>query len=873
MPITLNTQSKTFFVTPGNTISIVDSVPANGGVALTLADSHTYSVGDPVIVSNSVRYNGVYRIKTILSVVKVVIDTSNTESYTGTHTGLIAKGNLLKDFIGVPKTVRGKGPNIYSEYFFGQYKISISGALLIDPRKEVAIGETRNFITVKSNGGLILGVPSTGSDGFVTQYPMPAIINVVGTRVNFWSTDGTLKVNSGGYCEWNGCVVNAGSTTITFNGYLKVRDAHLIISGIPDKYETRGFVCRVGGVVDVINWNVIGGEFDPIGFTGTLLGLKRSFASIGFLRLGGKLTDFFSLSLGKRSNTVDAALQIQSNPTNLFDLADGTDLRILGGVHRPDARNTGRVTVQKRIAFKFEDYDGFVGGARYFIRDTDNGERKNVVTKNSSSDDVTYNDLPYLTYSETSSELTGVTPEISVVAGIVVVPYSSSGNIRGVVNEGLYTVDLRGKTNVLGEDLFDAHIWSYAHNYVLSTKSLKGIGLLEISVYLVKSTEIFEPSRAIVSTYTGITIDHEGKIVVITQDSTLEKVVDYIKYNKTLVENIEKPTLSTLFSSRNGMEIDFSDYSIHVSSNKILYKTDKVDTFITTGIFTGSTNCYYSDSVTDSRVEFVYLSDSMFEGIYSSRIDADIGGDNSGRLGTENIYAYSSNSSGTTVYIRLLRSGEKYIQSYVLPVKGFYVFNLSEPTTLFDNLKEMIEVFEGKPRFKVTALLPIVTTFKLKLISASLSTVASGVFLYGPENSRIGSFVGNTVVFMFGAYREVTSLYLDKSILATTRLVLIVNLLSGETEEQQPNTVEAFYEENKSLLMSKITFFPGTSLFYIGDIPRLNDVDDLVFIDGDTYSLNFVVPDSRIVNAQPSSEFDVIDAIEDLSIGGIGLLQ
>ena len=107
----------------------------------------------------------------------------------------------------------------------------------------------------------------------------------------------------------------------------------------------------------------------------------------------------------------------------------------------------------------------------------------------------------------------------------------------------------RGKTND-NSDLFDIHIWSYAHTYKASEQILKGAGVLRVNERIFTDSRLTETNSSVVAAYTGISIDHSSSTITVTADATLDMLFDFIKYNK--LSNIPLPTVSTMCCSVSG---------------------------------------------------------------------------------------------------------------------------------------------------------------------------------------------------------------------------------------------------------------------------------------------------------------------------------
>ena len=94
--------------------------------------------------------------------------------------------------------------------------------------------------------------------------------------------------------------------------------------------------------------------------------------------------------------------------------------------------------------------------------------------------------------------------------------------------DGNEIVDVRGKTGVPGEDLFDIHILDYSHSLAtVANVAMKGLDPLSLTWTLFPDPNISEQNPTIVASY--------------TQLDDLDKLYDYAKYWNCLLYTSPSP--------------------------------------------------------------------------------------------------------------------------------------------------------------------------------------------------------------------------------------------------------------------------------------------------------------------------------------------
>ena len=171
--------------------------------------------------------------------------------------------------------------------------------------------------------------------------------------------------------------------------------------------------------------------------------------------------------------------------TLVVNEAGGTDLKLIGGETSNDRRNWGIVWVGRDVNFDIADglTEAPVTGGRWFMRDSNNGQR---VDRNNTDEtaDRTYTGV----FSEGVSTTTA-----RVLLGVVNVPKAAhnrntSNSPTGTGVNADYRYDLRGMTNLEGEDNFDFLAWVYENNYLPLFNTTLSPGTTGTQVIRVRTT-------------------------------------------------------------------------------------------------------------------------------------------------------------------------------------------------------------------------------------------------------------------------------------------------------------------------------------------------------------------------------------------------
>ena len=491
--------------------------------------------------------------------------------------------------------------------------ITVNGTLTGNPELErVVYNDYTTLFDVSSTGLFNCGTTVTTSNGVAFErYSVGVLITQNALPDPQWWTDqgrALIRVRSGGRLHWRGATVVA-----PIGLYVDDGASLLWQEGILQSPPIGGLVTANGGNAQrgAITWvetadvriengrMELGGELlitkAFIGNNGVDSSLANGIfgysaeATVYALfpnRVGSNADTFdsptftyFDTQLANKGNLLDVTIQSEQRPqmtkTLIVNEAGGTSLKLIAGELTTGLdRNCGVVWVARDINFSVTDLTGatFTGG-RWFIRDTDNGLRKNSNGTDETAD---------RTYTGTFTD--GVSTDERLLLGVVNVPNGSysrntsndPANVESLNEEWRY--DLRGKVNTQGSDTFDIHTWVYEYEYLpfnntdlsdgtVGTRIVNGAYPADNSV-----TRERDGVDGITVLNTSIGTDFVVTADKITTTSTavsLDDVYDLVKFRKeTSPANLQIPSVSTLVLTSDGTEIDMGSNTITQGSGQ-----------------------------------------------------------------------------------------------------------------------------------------------------------------------------------------------------------------------------------------------------------------------------------------------------------------
>ena len=441
------------------------------------------------------------------------------------------------------------------------------------------------------------------------------------------------------------------------------------IRAAADDFQIDGLIL-LGGRFDPLYTSPLSASYirnyQPIHSTGGITPSSNSNSSLLYV-----FEDF-----DPKGNDIDLKLW-RAKKMKVLNSLPGTDLKIQG--HQADnTNNRGLWEIAKEFKLSIEDASGTaIEGVRYFIRDYDNGDR-NDFTAGTGDDTVFLADRTYTGLTNSSGE----TSTVEVLTGVVA---RNTGGAQGDPDAGLNRIDYRSK-NDGNDDIFDIDVWSYNHFPATITTPLKGAGVKNIDWILLADDRITESDSTVVAAYTGIAINHtsDSEKVTISESHTLDEIFDYIKYNKTLEANIEKPTASTLAATPDGTALDFGDYDVEVTGADVeLTAGTKYKSITTTGNVSTASDGTISVGYTDSAGSTVRVVSSVINTrIYCEIVTAGTINIADTGAGTEK---YLLIPAGDTANITAKAEGYKYKKATIDPTTDTEILLSLESEGLVDS--------------------------------------------------------------------------------------------------------------------------------------------------------------------------------------------
>ena len=416
-----------------------------------------------------------------------------TITQTGTDTNLSG----LADISGVTTTVLG-GVTYYN---IGTRRLYFSGTQTIS-------GRTERVITNHSVGSGNAAFRVTGTltindfetrNGETTYFEDVVLLSDYNNSFccNNWgfevTSTGTLIMNGGRIRSDSSISLRQGSRLeIIQGGFITDHGVSAIqLRFFCDDYDIDGFFIK--------NYNLIIGTVPLVASTFSGINLfSGNIQASGTLDAGNEVFFIEPQFAGQSATDEDYSLS-DRNFLSARNSLSGSDLNIQGSIN--NARSAGLFRAYKELKAIVEDPLGTaIEDVKIYIRDTDNGQRRDWTASNSEDDNTNIDFTSDRTYFEVTDS-SGETSTIDVLLMVVARP---TGSVGDAVNTGLNVRDFRGKTGVAGEDKFDVYFHSYNHLLAERELDLSGGQELEITQVLLDDRDITESNSATVAAYTSI---------------------------------------------------------------------------------------------------------------------------------------------------------------------------------------------------------------------------------------------------------------------------------------------------------------------------------------------------------------------------------
>ncbi len=456
-------------------------------------------------------------------------------------------------------------------YNIGNRRLIIRGDLMIDPELEMLIigYNTGELIRVENFGQLTIGNAimqngytrySIGTAIFLEDFP-----DGFTNRVSFYNNSSLT---------WNGGTISIAAGKFGFYGdnvtvRINSTNAKLIYRRQDPqnqiRQETDDFIST--------GFTFINGDFTIVGTGQQLNGYSPEHATGSLAFSGGTPNVDVTIRAYEGGDQGNNDIKHwQGGRPILINSKTGSQLNC--GPHIAGSGSSyGVALVYQEFSVHFSESDGSaIEGARYFIRDTDNGGRE---TYNREGHVV--NNQQDFTYS-LISDATGntITQQLLLAANI-----ANAGN-GDAINTGNYAWDYRGKNND-NTDLFDVHAWAFGYDYsVVSDFEFKGVEEKNISFILIEDQNITSANEVDALAITGIALMHDANddsgTITISEERTLCDVYDFIKANK--LTNLEEPSISSLATQVSGGTLNIGNYQLVLAAGSTLKPCDKFEKIV-----------------------------------------------------------------------------------------------------------------------------------------------------------------------------------------------------------------------------------------------------------------------------------------------------
>lgn len=579
---------------------------------------------------------------------------------TGTNTNLSGLSGLTGVTV---KTVGG-----LKIYDIGPNKLFVKGTLSIDGLSDcLESSASSDALSAQNSGTLNLGVQKTGSDGYVYFEPTVCFISTANPPT-WWQPgvksygNGALSCVSGGTLNWNKAVVylKNGNTANGFSfedGTVNINNG-VIISGKGSALTGREIISGIhSSNVSINGLAMIGGELiigaDSSG--ATITGLSRENSAIAIFPNRISNITFEDANVGGKGNVVDVCVQtegVSHTHTKMLNCVTGNNLKIVGAESGNDPRNQGTVRIQKKLSLTALDTSGQgISNAKLYIKDTNNGQRKNLNGLDDTADKI---------YQSTSPASGTFSTQIIDTAIVNV----DGANARGTSNTGAYRIDFRGKNdstlqspNIPANTAeFDFITASYLHNVTKGSVLLLGAGILYQNVTMLFDLNVTE-AKSVVDAY-PVSIGVSGNTITVTGDnSTVQNLTAAQLYDVLKVYFVNNLGVFTnLLATRSGNEINAAGYNVNLSYISFTgdMVTDQIISLSNGSVFNGTRTDANGTVFPDSVLTLTGLQPNSEVRVYQAGTTTEIAGIESS--GT----TFSAITSETSVDIVVHSLGYEY---------------------------------------------------------------------------------------------------------------------------------------------------------------------------------------------------------------------
>ena len=455
-------------------------------------------------------------------------------------------------------------------------KITISGTQTINAKTDLLVMDdyvgSESDIDGATNGYLeITGILNlhdfhTDSDGN-TVYNLRTALKILQQQQNSWGSTGSA----------NNMVLNNG--VLNLKGATFEADGRIMVTGSDAAFQLdngkiiwqQPFSGSVGGVwlrqenpttqanggSFIRNGILVGGSLQVYGGNIEIDGVKFVDAPFGFL-FGASTPAVFEIrSYTSEGNEADIPFwsngATSGRQINMINTDLGTDLKVKGPL-TSNADNYGTIIIFQEFKIITKDLNGnAIQGASFFIKSTNNGNRKADARTDAASYDFTQ-DFVNTGTTDSSGEYEGLYNQTAANNNALIVgeyvKVSSDSQAQGTVSTGDNQPRKRGKNDT---DVFDVHFFAYGYLAAKQEVSFKSLEVLDVERVLFADNNISQTDKSIVDAYTEI--------------ETLDKLYDGSSSWK--VDNVadEYPTMDSQLIAVTGSTLDLGIQNLVIDAS------------------------------------------------------------------------------------------------------------------------------------------------------------------------------------------------------------------------------------------------------------------------------------------------------------------
>ena len=491
-----------------------------------------------------------------------------------TQTGAETSLASLAGVGGITTKVDGAGGYIKTRYYVPDGVSIPYTTLSWDPRFEsLHFGNTVClFYPVNGSSSLTIGVQITQNGGTYTNYS--EAITFGNNSGNAYQQTSGLRINTGALFWYSGIIRvqtctglgstsfnNGGVATGTLTGYIGP-DAVLEVMQVPAGQTNESCQIHIAGAVgfqvDGLNVRAYGNT-PPSGLismsTSTTYTNPPVFKMEGF----GGITPQSDARQSTFATFYGLALKACKKGLNWYlgSLIRGVNCAAGSAVtlveHNVDANHTqGYAEIRNEVDITCKDPAGtLLPNVRVYVKDTNNGDRKNYNIFSQSIDNTA--DMVYFGSTNGSGNLTWLGNSASILLCAVV--RLTIGTVVGVDDSGLNKKDIRSLTNVKGTDDFRFHYWGYGTQYFSAIEIVQSnkVAYKIVQALLLDTNTSLSEAAAV--TKLGSSFSVSGNTLTVTANSTLDDLYDAMKAYKTraVQAQVEYPTITTQPVTANGL--------------------------------------------------------------------------------------------------------------------------------------------------------------------------------------------------------------------------------------------------------------------------------------------------------------------------------